>query len=275
MASAAAVGVTPRPVRSNSGAPSCASSSATCRLSVGCCAPRLRAAPIRLPASSTARKLRTSAQSKPCCAMHKCIARMQAWAIAGCRRRAHTARHRHFFRPSTCALDPPPCSCSAPTAASARPPWRPSPRPAGACSPRCAVRRRSRCRPAPARWPCPCPTSTRWPRRRRGASVVVHAVNPPYTRWRQEAAARRAPGHGRGRGGWARASCCPATSTTLASTCRRCCGPTRRSCPAMKKAASAASSRPSCARALPAASAAWSSVPATSSAVAAVPGSTW
>ena len=38
IASAAAVGTTPRPVRSNSGVPSCSSSSATWRLSVGCCA---------------------------------------------------------------------------------------------------------------------------------------------------------------------------------------------------------------------------------------------
>ena len=56
VASAVAVGSTPRPVRSNSGAPSCFSSPATCRLSVGCVRPSLRAAADKEPVSAVSRK---------------------------------------------------------------------------------------------------------------------------------------------------------------------------------------------------------------------------
>ena len=141
MASAATVGITPRPVRSNSGAPSCASSSAMWRLSVGCCALSLRAAPIRLPASSTATKLFTSAQLKAPdgaadSVMQECIARMPTSAIVEWLAGGHTEAS------ATRTSEATPCtphpirrshSCSAPTAASALPPCRRSPPRAGAC----------------------------------------------------------------------------------------------------------------------------------------------
>src|SRR3990167_5297504 len=61
--SAVAVGCKPRPVRSNSTVPSCASSSAMWRPMVGWLDCSARAAPSRLPCSSTARKERTRFQS--------------------------------------------------------------------------------------------------------------------------------------------------------------------------------------------------------------------
>ena len=61
--SALAVATRPRPVRSNRVNPSCDSSSAMCRPSVGWLVCSARAPPIRLPASSAARKLRTRLQS--------------------------------------------------------------------------------------------------------------------------------------------------------------------------------------------------------------------
>lgn len=83
---------TSRPVRSNSGVPHCASSSEMCLLSVGCSAPVFRAAPVRLPASSTARKLLTSAQSKrfSSSVMQKCMAGLPGCAIAEWRDLAET-----------------------------------------------------------------------------------------------------------------------------------------------------------------------------------------
>ena len=95
MASAAGVGETPRPVRSNNGAPSCASNSVMWRLSVGCSAPVRRAAPIRLPASSTARKLFTRAQSKRSMlsVMQKCMTGLRGSAMAEWGEVADTASH--------------------------------------------------------------------------------------------------------------------------------------------------------------------------------------
>ena len=55
-----------------------------------------------------------------------------------------------------------------------------------------------------------------------GARVVVHALNPLYTRWASRRAAADAPGAGTWRSAWAPPSCCRATCTTSARRCRRC-----------------------------------------------------
>src|SRR5436190_1246093 len=194
MASAAPVGTTPRPVRSNSGAPSCASSSATCRLSVGWRAPLRWAAALTLPASRTARKLRTKAQSKSARAaelMRKCMARMQQRVCIRTRPASTLAASTTALEPEI-AMNPAPASTRTVLILGANGRFGLAAAQAFAAAGwhvLAQVRRGAAVgMPAAAELvQAPLGALADVRRGQRAPDVVVHGINPVYTRWDEEA----------------------------------------------------------------------------------------
>ena len=154
------------------------------------------AAAVTLPASRTARKLRTRRPVEVgqggVGAMRKCMAPIHEHGMAMRPCGAHTARIGSTspalrWRSPCFDASPAPSSSSAPTAASASPLRRPSPPPAGTSSPTFGATRRPACRRAPSSCARRSTSLADALAGRPAPSVVVHAVNPIYTRWDEEA----------------------------------------------------------------------------------------